>query len=162
MMRLCVIRGSFDEQLCVLQFVLFYLYGFGSITDQLTTHEGLRLKFYHCPAGKLTIGIGRNLEDKGISEKEAVMFLENDIEECIEDLEKVVLQGFDLLPEAVQLVLVDMRFNLGPNRFRHFKKMIAAVKNQDFDKAAAEMKNSRWYRQVGRRAETLVNMMSSV
>ena len=130
------------------------------LTDQLTKHEGLRLKPYHCPAGKLTIGIGRNLEDKGISEKEAVMLLENDIEECIEDLE-IVFQGFDLLPEAVKLVLVDMRFNLGPGRFRHFKKMIAAVKDQDFAKAGAEMKDSRWYRQVSRRGETLVNMMTN-
>ncbi len=128
------------------------------LTDQLTKHEGLRLKPYHCPAGKLTIGIGRNLEDKGISEKEAVMLLENDIQECIEDL-GIVFQGFDLLPEAVQLVLVDMRFNLGPGRFRHFKKMIAAVKDKDFGKAGIEMKDSRWYRQVGRRAETLVKMM---
>ena len=130
------------------------------LTDQLTKHEGLRLKPYHCPAGKLTIGIGRNLEDKGITEKEAVMLLENDIHECIEDL-KTIFQGFDLLPEPARRVLVDMRFNLGPNRFRHFKKMIAAVKDQDFGKAAAEMKDSRWYRQVGRRAETLVNMMTN-
>ncbi|MEA2058987.1 MAG: hypothetical protein U9P10_00310 [Thermodesulfobacteriota bacterium] len=56
---------------------------------------------------------------------------------------------------------VDMRFNLGPNRFRYFKKMIAAVKNQDFVQAAAEMKDSRWYNQVGQRARTLVKMMSS-
>jgi len=48
------------------------------IADQITTHEGLRLKPYHCPAGKLTIGIGRNLEDKGITEKEALMLLENE------------------------------------------------------------------------------------
>lgn len=45
------------------------------LTDQLIKHEGLRLKPYRCPAGKLTIGIGRNLEDKGITEKEAVMLL---------------------------------------------------------------------------------------
>ena len=124
------------------------------------SYQGLRLKPYRCPAGKLTIGIGRHLEDKGITEKEAVMLLENDIQECIEDLE-TVFQGFDLLPEAVQLALVDMRFNLGPGRFRHFKKMIAAVKDQDFGRAGAEMKDSRWYGQVGRRAETLVNMMSN-
>ena len=129
------------------------------LTDQLTRHEGLHLKPYHCPAGKLTIGIGRNLEDKGITEKEAAMLLENDIAECIADLE-ILFQGFDLLPEAVQRVLVDIRFNLGPNRFRHFKKMIAAVEEQDFAKAAAEMKDSRWYRQVGRRAASLVNMMT--
>ena len=129
------------------------------LTDQLTTHEGLRLKPYRCPAGKLTIGIGRNLEDKGITEKEAVMLLENDIQECIEDLE-TVFQGFALLPEAVQLALVDMRFNLGPGRFRQFKKMIAAVKDQDFAKAAGEMKDSRWYNQVGQRSRTLVKMMT--
>ena len=128
------------------------------LTDQLIKHEGLRLKPYHCPAGKLTIGIGRNLEDKGITENEAVMLLENDIQECLQDLE-TLFQAFDQLPESVQRVLVDMRFNLGPNRFRHFKKMIAAVKNQDFIQAAAEMKDSRWYSQVGQRARTLVNMM---
>ncbi len=72
-----------------------------------------------------------------------------------------MFQGFDLLPEVVQLALVDMRFNLGPGRFRHFKKMIAAVKDQDFGKAAAEMKDSRWYQQVGLRAKTLVNMMTN-
>jgi len=87
--------------------------------------------------------------------------LGNDIEECRRDLEEI-FQGFDLLPEPVQLVLVDMRFNLGPNRFRNFKRMIAAVKNQDFNGAAAEMKDSRWYSQVGERAKTLVKMMSEV
>ena len=131
------------------------------IADQLILHEGLRLKPYHCPAGKLTIGIGRNLEDKGITEKEALMLLENDIQECIEDL-KTIFQAFDLLPEPARHVLVDMRFNLGPSRFRHFKKMITAVKNQNFTQAAAEMKDSRWYTQVGHRAQTLVNMMTNV
>jgi lysozyme len=53
---------------------------------QLTTHEGLRLKPYLCPAGKLTIGIGRNLEGKGITKQEAIMLLENDIQECLDDL----------------------------------------------------------------------------
>ncbi|CCK78994.1 glycoside hydrolase family protein [Desulfobacula toluolica] len=128
------------------------------IADQLIKHEGLRLKPYHCPAGKLTIGVGRNLEDKGITEKEAALLLENDIEECLEDL-KTIFQEFDLLPEPVQRVLVDMRFNLGPNRFRRFKKMIAAVEHQNFNQAAMEMKDSRWYSQVGKRAETLINMM---
>jgi len=81
------------------------------------------------------------------------------IEECLEDL-KILFQGFELLPEAVQLVLMDMRFNLGPGQFRHFKKMITAVKDQNFTQAAAEMKDSRWYTQVGQRSRTLVKMMN--
>jgi lysozyme len=125
---------------------------------QLTTHEGLRLKPYRCPAGKLTIGIGRNLEDKGITEQEARMLLENDIQECLEDITPL-FDDFDALPEPVRQVLVDMRFNLGPGGFRQFKKMIAAVNERNFTEAAAQMKDSRWYRQVGNRAETLTAMM---
>ncbi|MEA2061032.1 MAG: glycoside hydrolase family protein [Thermodesulfobacteriota bacterium] len=137
------------------------------ITDQLIAHEGLELKPYKCPAGKLTIGVGR----KGITEQEAVMLLENDIQECIADLQKIFQddQGnqdnqdkenrFDKLPEPAQRVLVDMRFNLGFKGFRKFKKMIKAVRQQDFTTAAKEMKDSLWYTQVGKRAETLAEMM---
>ena len=59
------------------------------LANQLIKHEGLRLTPYRCPAGRLTIGIGRNLEDKGITEKEAVMLLKNDIQECIENLKTI-------------------------------------------------------------------------
>jgi lysozyme len=128
------------------------------IADQIILHEGLRLKPYHCPAGKLTIGIGRNLEDKGITEKEALMLLENDIQECLEDL-KTIFNKFDMLPESAQRVLVDMRFNLGHEGFRMFKNMIKAVKQQDFHSAAREMRDSLWYHQVGKRAEHLIKMM---
>lgn len=75
---------------------------------------------------------------------------------------KTVFQDFEELPEPVRRVMVDMRFNLGSNRFRKFRKMIMAVENRDFIKAAAEMKNSRWYNQVGHRAQTLVNMITEV
>ena len=92
------------------------------------------------------------------TEEEAVMLLENVIQECLEDLE-TIFQAFDLLPESVQQVLVDMRFNMGSKGFRAFKKMINAVKNLDFNQAALEMKDSRWYSQVGQRAETLMTMM---
>jgi lysozyme len=124
----------------------------------LTTHEGLRLKPYRCPAGKLTIGIGRNLEDKGITEQEARMLLENDIQECLDDLTPL-FDDFDALPEPVRQVLVEMRFNLGPGGFRQFKKMIAAVNARNFIEAAVQMKDSRWYRQLGNRADSLTAMM---
>jgi len=105
-----------------------------------------------------TIGIGRNLEDKGITEKEALMLLENDIQECLEDL-KTIFNKFDMLPESAQRVLVDMRFNLGHEGFRKFKNMIQAVKQQDFHSAAREMRDSLWYHQVGKRADHLTKMM---
>ena len=88
------------------------------------------------------------------------MLLENDIQECLKDL-KTIFNNFDLLPEQAQRVLVDMRFNLGHAGFLLFKKMIKAVRKKDFHSAALEMKDSRWYHQVGKRAETLIKMMKN-
>ena len=129
------------------------------VAEQLIEHEGLKLKPYRCPAGKLTIGVGRNLEERGISEEEALFLLDNDISECIEDLQKIFAGGFETLPEGVLRVLIDMRFNLGATGFRGFKKMISAVKKADFIQATLEMQDSKWFRQVGNRGKTLVEMM---
>ncbi len=128
------------------------------IKHQLIKHEALRLKPYKDTVGKLTIGVGRNIDDKGITAEEAMFLLENDIKECIEDL-KNIFQGYDDLNEPRQRALIDMRFNLGPARFRQFKKMIAAVNEKDFNKAADEMMNSKWYNQVGQRAKSLIEMI---
>lgn len=59
------------------------------LREQLERHEGLRLKPYKDTVGKLTIGIGRNLDDKGISRKEAFALLDNDIAEVVRQLEQV-------------------------------------------------------------------------
>ena len=131
------------------------------VAQQLLEHEGLKLKPYRCPAGKLTIGVGRNLEERGISEEEALYLLNNDISECIKDLQKIFtdVESFATLPENVQKVLIDMRFNLGASGFRDFKKMIKAVKDRDFSRAALEMQDSKWFEQVGNRGSVLVKMM---
>ncbi|MEA1922782.1 MAG: sulfate adenylyltransferase subunit CysN [Pseudomonadota bacterium] len=135
------------------------------VAEQLIEHEGLKLKPYRCPAGQLTIGVGRNLEERGITEEEALYLLNNDISECIEDLQNIFVdtdadsEEFETLPEAVQRVLVDMRFNLGTTAFRSCKKMIEAIKEKNFAQAALEMQESKWFKQVGSRGKTLVAMM---
>lgn len=128
------------------------------IEEELIRDEGLKLKPYMCPAGKLTIGIGRNIEDVGISEDEALYLLRNDIENCNTDLTEMGFQFYNFSPNRWR-VLVNMRFNLGPNRFRQFKKMIAALRDGDYEKAADEMMDSKWARQVGDRANRLAKMM---
>ena len=134
------------------------------VAEQLIQHEGLRLKPYRCPAGKLTIGVGRNLEQRGITEAEARMLLNNDIAAAVSDL-RAIFPGtddgsaFDDLPENVQRVIIDMHFNLGKTGFLSFKKMIKAVKAGDYPAAAREMRNSNWFHQVGKRGENLVKMM---
>ena len=148
-------------------------------------HEGLRLEPYICPAGYWTIGVGRNLESKGltgaeqkfifgrdgmskqeviellkkrgISKDEALFLLVNDISECIKDLK--TFTWFDQLDDIRTKVVVDMRFNLGPQGFRQFKRMIEHLAAGRYSLVAGEMVNSRWYLQVGTRARRLVEMM---
>ena len=129
------------------------------LTCMLKRHEGLRLKPYLCTAGKSTIGYGRNLDDKGISEAEAGKLLEHDIHDSINDLTRTYGQMFSLLDYPRQSVLVDMCFNMGIGRLKQFKRMFAALKTDDFQKAADEMMDSAWAKQVGVRADTLCLMM---
>jgi len=129
-----------------------------NIKDFIIKHEGLKLKPYTCPAGKLTIGVGRNIEDNGISEDEAMILLENDIKRCEAELVDIFTE-FYTYPENVQIALIDMIFNLGKTRFLQFKKMIQAIKDKDFLKASKEARNSRWCGQVGNRCDDVVEMM---
>ncbi len=129
-----------------------------NITDLLIKHEGLRLKPYRDTVGKLTIGVGRNLEDMGITKGEALYLLGNDINRVRLELIKII-EWFLTLNAVRQNVLIDMVFNLGITRFKRFKKLIAAIEAQDWDRAAKEMLDSRWARQVGQRAVELAKMM---
>lgn len=122
----------------------------------LVYHEGLRLKPYTCTAGKLTIGIGRNLEDNGISEKEALYMLRNDLARCQSELSSFRFPGLNF---ARMLALRNMLFNIGLTRFSTFKKMIKALHLGEYEIAANEMLGSKWARQVGDRATCLAEII---
>ena len=129
-----------------------------NITDLLIKHEGLRLKPYRDTVGKLTIGVGRNLDDVGITREEARFLLENDIARADVELRRNFL-WFPGRNRVRKAVLINMVFNLGISRFKRFKKLIAALERRDWDRAAKEMLNSKWAKQVGRRARELAKMM---
>jgi len=132
------------------------------VKKMLITDEGLRLKPYRDTVGKLTIGVGRNLDDVGISKEEALYLLENDIQRAIREASEIFGSTVWLsLDEVRQAVIIDMLFNLGKPRFLTFKKFIQAVKEKDFKKASYEMLNSKWAKQVGKRAERLAYMMGT-
>jgi len=131
---------------------------FKQLTAQLKRHEGYRRHPYRCTAGKLTIGFGRNLEDKGISEGEAETLLAGDIAEVRKELFRA-LPWLNGLPEVRQAVLINMAFNLGVLGLLQFRRMLKAVNQKDYDKAADEMLDSRWAEQVGNRATELAEQM---
>ena len=149
------------------------------LLQELVKHEGLRLQVYQDTLGIDTIGIGRNLKDRGISKEEldeldiptidhvyeygiteadAMLLAENDVQIVEEELLRAHPCVEDL--DAVrQLVLVDMAFNLGVPRLCKFKKMWAAIHENKFDVAAKEMLDSRWANQVKSRSTKLAHAM---
>jgi lysozyme len=124
----------------------------------LTQHESYRKFPYSDITGHLTVGIGRNLSDRGISLTEASYLLDDDIIYFYSRLSSL-LHFFTQLDENRQIALVDMCFNLGVQGFLNFKNMILALESGDYERAAKEMLDSKWAEQVGARADTLSNIV---
>ncbi len=150
------------------------------LIQKLIDHEGLVLQVYQDTLGIDTIGIGRNLEDRGITDSEledmgitldhvyefgiteadAILLAENDVE-IVEDELLRAHPCVDGLDAVRQLVLIDMAFNMGVPRLKKFKKMWAAIHADDFTVASKEMLDSRWANQVKSRSTKLAHAMYS-
>lgn len=133
------------------------------IIDMLRVHEGVEKFAYKCSAGKITVGVGRNIDPDnglGLSDDEIDYLLANDIKRVEKELESNV-PCYGSLSEVRKAVLVDMCFNLGISRFLQFKNFLAALEAGDFILASTEMLDSRWAAQVKGRALTLSKMMAS-
>lgn len=126
--------------------------------DYITAHEGLKLKPYTDTVGKTTIGVGRNLDDNGISKDEAMYMLTNDITRCKNELREI-FPSFDMFDEDKKTALIDIIFQLGKPRFLGFKKMIQAIKDNNWQKASQELMDSKLCRQVKSRCEDNVAKM---
>ena len=121
------------------------------LIEQLKIHEGMKLKPYLCTSKKLTIGIGRNLDDVGISKEEAEMLLKNDIYEATNQL----LNAFPWMATFSDVrisAMINFTFNVGIGTVRKFSNTIEYLKNEDWEAAADEMMDSKWAEQVGDRA----------
>ena len=128
------------------------------LRQQLVTHEGVELKPYRCTSDKLTIGVGRNIEDRGISHATAMQMLDEDIDICINELQQTLSYWNDL-PSRVKEGLINLCFNMGISRLMAFKKSFAYLRSGDFSKAADELLLSRYANQVGQRAVDVANMI---
>lgn len=117
-----------------------------ALRHQLMDHEGLRLRVYKDTLGIETIGVGRNLRDRGITNAEAMHLLDNDIEDCLADC--LTFPWFVTLDATRQIALIDLRFNLGHYKLRLFKQFLAALSVRDYDKAAEQLLASKWATQV--------------
>lgn len=125
------------------------------LKKQLIRHEGLRLYPYQCPAGHTTIGVGRNLDSRGISRSEAMVLLDNDIARARLDVDILLARNHvyrDRLNPARLDALANMAFNLGQTGLGGFRKLFAALAEGDYSLAMDEVLQSRYAEQVGFRA----------
>ena len=127
------------------------------ITD-LSIDEGIKLFPYTDTVGKTSIGTGRNLTDRGISQAESNFMLSNDINMVVTQLNKS-LPWWVTLSEPRQRVLCNMCFNLGISKLLSFANTLSFIKTGDYEHAAQEMLNSTWAKQVGKRAQRLAQIM---
>lgn len=128
------------------------------LKKQLEIDELRSKKIYTDTVGKVSGGIGRNLTDRGFSDDEIDLMYANDIKMAEKDA-RALVPGFDRLDDVRAEVLTNISFNLGYSRLAGFKKFLAAINSSDFDEAADELKDSKWYGQVGQRGVRLVNAM---
>jgi len=119
--------------------------------------EGYKPKPYLDTLGKLSIGYGRNLKDNGISLEEANFMFENDLARCQKEL--YPYSWYLHQPLHIQYALVNMCFNLGLTKLLGFKKMIQALEEKNYTKAAMEALDSKWATQVKGRAKQVALMM---
>ncbi len=127
------------------------------LLSELSRDEGRRLKPYLDTVGKMTIGVGRNLTDVGISYEESNLLLDNDIARTLTWLD-LNLPWWRNLDEVRQRVLINMAFNLG-DKLLTFVNALAAMQRRDYALAADNMLASKWVKQVGNRAKRLAHMM---
>jgi len=134
------------------------------LREQLKIDEGVKYEIYRDHLGYLTFGIGHLITEKDpeygqpvkteVSADRVNEVFNADVQKYINETKKV-FPDLDNKPEIIQLVLVNMCFNLGAPRLSNFKKFIAAINDEQWIEASVEMMDSKWARQVGPRAERL-------
>ena len=141
------------------------------LRKELELDEGVKYEIYNDHLGYATFGIGHLVIDSdpehgqeigtAVSEDRVIEAFNSDVQTVLADCEQLYY-GFNVLPEEVQLIIANMMFNMGRPRLSKFKGMKAGVDAQDWNKAADEMIDSAWYRQVPNRAGRLVKRMRAL
>ena len=141
------------------------------LRKQLEIDEGIVHEVYLDHLGLATFGIGHLVIDSdpeygaevgtAVAESRCIEVFNQDVEIVLSDC-KILYPDFDELPEEVQQIVANMVFNMGRPRLSKFKGMKAGVDARDWERAADEMVDSAWYRQVTKRADRLVVRMRNV
>lgn len=134
---------------------------YDELIADLKRDEGVRRMPYRDSVGKLTIGVGRNLDDNGLRDDEIELLLRNDVLAVMAELDRNV-RWWRSMPEGAQRGLANMCFNIGWPRLSRFRRMLGALEAGDYDRAATEALDSKWSRQVGKRAQRIAALFNGL
>ena len=127
------------------------------LLGSLVKHEGFRTRPYRDSLGITTIGHGLTW----ISEAESLVVVQMRLSQIQTEL-KYTLAHFDGLPETVQDLLTEMAYQMGTNGLMSFKRMLAAIRQQDYTYAAEHGLDSKWARQTPERAEAMMSELAEI
>ena len=133
------------------------------LIKMLKRHEGVKSHAYKCSAGKVTVGVGRNIDENGgigLTDSEIDMLLANDIKRVEQELTDR-FSWYRNLDSVRREAMIDIAFNLGITKLLDFKKALAAMESGVYFWASTEFNASRWAEQVGDRAEELCDMIET-
>ena len=137
------------------------------LRKEIEADEGCKYETYHCSEGHLTGGIGHLITEwdeeiyagpigTSIPEEQVQEWFEKDVNTAIGDCQDI-FSNFDELDDEIQHILINMSFQLGKPRLSKFKRMIAAVHDEDYREMALQMEDSRWFKQTQNRAQRLID-----
>jgi len=141
------------------------------LREELKVDEGVKYEIYLDHLGLPTFGIGHLIleSDPEHGQPVGTPISEDRVNECFASDTDIMLKecnvlfpDFETLPEEVQLIIANMMFNMGRPRLSKFKNFIKNINLANWQGAADEMIDSRWYKQVTSRADRLVNRMRSI
>ena len=131
--------------------------------EMLRRHEGVKQFAYRCTANKITIGVGRCVDEDGgigLCDAEIDFLLSNDVDRVEVELENN-FSWYKNLNDARKDAMVSIAFNLGLTRLLKFEKALGFMAGGDYIMAGMEFDNSLWSKQVGARAEELCQMIET-
>ncbi|MCX8506382.1 MAG: lysozyme [Alphaproteobacteria bacterium] len=128
------------------------------LASDLRRDEGVRAKPYKDSVGILTIGVGRNLDQVGLSDSEIEFLLANDIKRVMAELDRE-LPWWRNLSNSRQTALANLGFNMGIKTLLQFKQTLSFLRNAQYDQAATELLASKYAAQVGPRAKRIAEQI---
>jgi lysozyme len=129
----------------------------------LRLHEGVKKHGYLCTAGKMTVGVGRNIDKEGglgLSEDEIDYLLANDIKRVDAELVKS-FAWYSSLDDVRKDAMINLTFNVGITRLKGFVKALTAMEQKNYPEAAAQFLDSAWSKQVGKRSVDVTNLIKT-